>query len=127
MATMNSELYHALREAGAPHEHADAAARATPSVEQSASKTDAAEMKSDLRAARSELHSLRWVVTVMLPILLAGLIFVAGLLFQQQRVISDLAADTTEIKKGLHVIGRAKDGDGRPAAEAVPEDGGRDS
>ena len=52
MATVNAELYLALREAGASHEKADAAARVTPSVGQTSGESDMKKILAELRFLR---------------------------------------------------------------------------
>ena len=76
---MNTELYSALCEAGASPEKATAAASVTPSAERVASKEEAAGFASDVRA-------IRWHLTAMLALLL----LVVGMLFQQQFAIARL-------------------------------------
>ena len=71
MGVMVSEVYEALIEAGASETKAKAAAEAIPVIEQLATKTDLAEVKSDLKAE---------LATAVNRMLLAQLA-VAGLLF----------------------------------------------
>ena len=79
MSTMNTELHAALCEAGASPEKATAAANVTPSAERVASKEEAA-------VFMAELRSIRWYFAVMLALL----VLVVGMLFQQQSAIARL-------------------------------------
>ena len=70
MATVNAELYLALREAGASHESADAAARVSPPVGQTSGESDMKKVLDELRF----LRRLTVVPIVMLAVILGMLI-----------------------------------------------------